>query len=307
MSETVVQTHELSRRFGRTQALNQVSLQVERGQVYGLVGANGAGKTTLIRHILGLLQAQQGSVRVFGRDPVREPVEVLRRIGYLSEERELPEWMQVAELLRYTQAYYSSWDWQYAGELMKTFDLEPHKKVKQLSKGMRAQAGLIAAVAHRPELLLLDEPSTGLDALVRKDILNAIVRMVADEGRTVLFSSHLLDEVELMSDYIFMVHGGQLILEGGLDDLKGNHQVLVAHLPADFPESLGTAGILEVQQLGAECRFVCSGPAERLEQQIAELGGTLISQRCATLAEIFVARVGWERKERREASELVEV
>src|SRR5688500_19130660 len=171
------------------------------GQAYVLVGANGACKTPLLKHLLGLLRAQTGSVRVFGLDPVRDPVGVLGRVGYLSEERELPEWMRVDELMRYTQAYHPTWDASYARELLETFALDPAKKIKELSKGMRAQAGLIAAVAHRPQLLILDEPSSGLDAVVRRDILDAIVRAVADDGRTVIFSSHLLGEVERMSDH----------------------------------------------------------------------------------------------------------
>src|SRR5690606_3442828 len=108
--------------------------------------------------------AKSGSVRVFGLDPVRHPVAVLSRIGYLSEERELPEWMRIDELLRYTQAYHPGWDMHYARKLLATFDLDPGSKIANLSKGMRAQTGLIAAVAHRPDLLILDEPSTGLDA-----------------------------------------------------------------------------------------------------------------------------------------------
>jgi ABC-2 type transport system ATP-binding protein len=187
MSNNVVEVESLSRKFGKMLALNDVSLQIQPGLVYGLVGANGAGKTTLMKHLLGLLKAKQGSVRVFGEDPVKKPVEVLGRIGYLSEERDLPEWMRIDELLNYSAAYYPGWDRTYAQELVETFGLDVSKKIKQLSKGMRAQAGLVAAVAHRPDLLLLDEPSTGLDAVVRKDILNAIIRAVADNGRTVLF------------------------------------------------------------------------------------------------------------------------
>jgi ABC-2 type transport system ATP-binding protein len=187
MSNSVVEIHDLSRQFGKTMALDAVSLQVQPGFVYGLVGANGAGKTTLIKHLLGLLRAKQGSVRVFGLDPVKHLVDVLQRIGYLSEERDLPEWMRIAELMRYTGAYHPGWNQSYADELLETFRLDETKKIKDLSKGMRAQAGLIAAVAHRPELLLLDEPSTGLDAVVRRDILNAIIRTVADDGRTAIF------------------------------------------------------------------------------------------------------------------------
>ncbi len=209
MSENVVELDGVSRRFGKTVALDGLSLRVPRGCVYGLVGVNGAGKTTLIKHILGLLKVRSGSVRVFGLDPVRNPVAVLRRIGYLSEERDLPEWMRIDELMRYTAAYHPNWDQAHAEELLKTFGLDASKKVKNLSKGMRAQAGLVAAVAHRPDLLVLDEPSTGLDAVIRRDILKAIIRTVADDGRTAIFSSHLLDEVEQMSDFISMVHEGR--------------------------------------------------------------------------------------------------
>lgn len=209
MSENVVELDGVSRRFGKTVALDGLSLRVPRGCVYGLVGVNGAGKTTLIKHILGLLKARSGSVRVFGLDPVRNPVAVLRRIGYLSEERDLPEWMRIDELMRYTAAYHPNWDQAHAEELLRTFGLDASKKVKNLSKGMRAQAGLVAAVAHRPDLLVLDELSTGLDAVIRRDILKAIIRTVADDGRNAIFSSHLLDEVEQMSDFISMVHEGR--------------------------------------------------------------------------------------------------
>src|SRR5262245_64012761 len=192
MGQFIVDVNDLSRSFGGKTALEGVSFRATAGQVYGLVGANGAGKTTLLKHLLGLLRAATGSVRVFGLDPVRDPVGVLGRVGYLSEEREMPEWMRIDELMAYTQAFHpTTWDASYARELIETFGLDPSKKIKELSKGMRAQAGLVAAVAHRPELLILDEPSSGLDAVVRRDILDAIVRTVADDGRTVIFSSHL--------------------------------------------------------------------------------------------------------------------
>src|SRR5687767_4917238 len=224
MAQTIIDVSNVSRSFDTKEALDNVSFHATVGQVYGLVGANGAGKTTLLKHLLGLLRAATGSVRVFGLDPVREPVRVLGRVGYLSEERDLPEWMRVDELMRYTQAYHPTWDASYARELLETFGLDPAKKVKNLSKGMRAQAGLVAAVAHRPELLILDEPSSGLDALVRRDILDAIVRTVADDGRTVIFSSHLLEEVERMSDHVTMLHGGRVTLSGTLDDVRRGYQ-----------------------------------------------------------------------------------
>src|SRR5499426_486911 len=129
MDQTVVDVNDLSRTFGAKRALDDVSFRATLGQVYGLVGANGAGKTTLIKHLLGLLRAQSGSVRVFGLDPIRDPVGVLGRVGYLSEERELPEWMRIDELMSYTQAYHPTWDMSYARELVGTFGLDPSKKV----------------------------------------------------------------------------------------------------------------------------------------------------------------------------------
>src|SRR5213595_4049514 len=146
VSESVVHVSELTRRFGATTALGSVSLVLLRGAVYGLVGANGAGKTTLIRHILGLLRAERGSVRVFGLDPVGEPVAVLSRIGYLSEENDLPGWMRLDELMRYSRAFYPKWDDAYAEELRRTFALDGAATITNLSKGQRARAGLLIAL-----------------------------------------------------------------------------------------------------------------------------------------------------------------
>ncbi len=188
-SPPVVEINRLTRRFGNKLALDDLSLVVPRGGVFGLIGGNGAGKTTLLKHMLGLLRAQTGSVAVFGLDPVQQPVGVLGRVGYLSEDRDLPNYMRVGELMRYSQAFYPTWDEKYAEELRDAFDLDPKTRVCNLSRGQRARAGLLVALAYRPELLILDEPSSGLDPVVRRDILGAIIRTIADEGRTVLFSS----------------------------------------------------------------------------------------------------------------------
>jgi ABC-2 type transport system ATP-binding protein len=226
VSESIIEVSQLTRRFGVTTALDSVCLSVPRGAVYSLVGANGAGKTTLIRHILGLLRAESGSVRVFGLDPVADPVGVLSRIGYLSEERDLPGWMRVDELIRYSRAFYPAWDDAYAEQLRRAFALDATAKAKNLSKGQKARLGLLIALAHRPELLLLDEPSTGLDPVVRRDILGAIVRTIADEGRTVLFSSHLLDEVERVADHVTMISRGAIVLSAPLEVIRQSHRSL---------------------------------------------------------------------------------
>jgi ABC-2 type transport system ATP-binding protein len=226
VSEPVIQVSDLTRRFGAKTALASVSASVSRGTVHGLVGANGAGKTTLIKHVLGLLRADGGSVRVFGLDPVAEPVAVLSRIGYLSEENDIPGWMTVGELVRYSRALYAGWDDRYAEELRQTFALDPAATVKTLSKGQRARAGLLIALAYRPELLVLDEPSSGLDPIVRRDILGAVIRTIAHEGRTVLFSSHLLDEVEQVADHVTMISQGKVALSASMETIKRSHRSL---------------------------------------------------------------------------------
>jgi ABC-type multidrug transport system ATPase subunit len=296
MDQTVVDVSALSRSFARKIALDDVSFRATAGRIYGLVGANGAGKTTLIKHLLGLLRAATGSVRVFGLDPVRCPVDVLRRVGYLSEERDLPGWMRVDELMRYTQAYHPTWDTTYARELLSTFGLDPAKKVKELSKGMRAQAGLLVAVAHRPELLILDEPSSGLDAVVRRDILDAIVRTVADDGRTVIFSSHLLDEVERMSDHVTMIQNGRVTLSGALDDVRSGYQRSRVRFVEPFDRPPAVAAALAMEGGGRSWSIVYSGSHEQFHHSVLALGGEVVESRDATLEEIFLAHAGRDRQ-----------
>jgi ABC-2 type transport system ATP-binding protein len=291
-TEAAIEIQGLSRRFGSRFALDQVSLRVPCGVVFGLVGENGAGKTTLIKHILGLLKAQGGSVRVFGLDPVADPVGVLGRIGYLSEQRDLPLWMRVEELLRYTQAFYPKWDSAYAEQLRKQFGLDPASKIKSLSRGECAKAGLLIALAHRPDLLLLDEPSSGLDPVVRRDILEAIIRTVADEGRTVFFSSHLLDEIERVSDHLAMMVNGKVVLGGPLDAVKESHHRLTLRFDTAPAHPPALAGALSVQGGGQEWTVVCNGALNELTAAAAKLGARVVDHGVPSLDEIFVARVG---------------
>lgn len=287
----VVQVSRLTRRFGTKTALDEVSLTVPRGGVFGLIGGNGAGKTTLIKHILGMLHAQSGSVQVFGLDPVANPVGTLGRIGYLSENRDLPDWMRVGELIRYTQAFYPTWDERYAEELRAMFDLDLNTKVQNLSRGQRARAGLLVALAYRPDLLVLDEPSSGLDPIVRRDILGAIIRTIADEGRTVLFSSHLLDEVERVADRVAIIHQGRIVLTAAMDEIKETHRRMTLRFGQthDIPPTL--VGTLTCDGGGEEWTYICNGDSEQLRRAADALGATVVDDAALTLDEIFVSRV----------------
>ena len=291
-SEPVIRISELTRRFGAKTALDSVSLSVDEGVVHGLVGANGAGKTTLIKHTLGLLRAESGSVRVFGLDPVAAPVAVLARIGYLSEQNDLPGWMSVDELMRYSRAFYPSWDDAYAEELRGTFSIDAQARIGTLSKGQRARVGLTAALAYRPDLLVLDEPSSGLDPIVRRDIVDAVMRTIADEGRTVLFSSHLLDEVEQVADHVTMIADGRVVLSASLDAIKDSHRRVSVRFaaprsrPPERPAALGWEG------RDRDWTALVRDGAGELTAAAPEWGASIVDERPATLDEVFVAHVG---------------
>lgn len=288
--EAVVAVSDLTRRFGAKLALDEVSIFVPRRSVLGLVGENGAGKTTLIKHLLGSLKAQTGTVRVFGLDPVADPVGVLGRVGYLSERRDLPGWMRVEEFIRYTQAFYPGWDEDYAEKLLGQFQLDPRQKIKTLSQGQQAKAGLLTALAYRPDLLVLDEPSSGLDPVVRRDILEAIIRTVSEEDRTVVFSSHLLDEVERVADQIVMMKNGRVVLHGRTEDVRGAHISAIlafAVAPAVAPV---LAGAYAVNGFGLEWRVLFGGTSRDLATAAAGVGARVIEERTPTLDEILVAR-----------------
>ena len=287
----IVEIERLTRQFGTKIALHELSLVIPRGGVFGLIGGNGAGKTTLLRHVLGMLKAQSGSVQVFGLDPVENPVGVLGRIGYLSEDRDLPNWMRVRELMRYTQAFYPAWDERYAEELRDAFDLDPKAKVRILSRGQRARAGLLVALAHRPDLLVLDEPSSGLDPVVRRDILGAIIRTIGEEGRTVLFSSHLLDEVERVADRVAIIHQGRIMLTASMDEIKETHRRVTLRFDEPMAQPPMLVGALAREGKGSEWTYTCIGDAEQLRFAASAMGATVVDDSALSLDEIFVTRV----------------
>ena len=293
-TEFPIEIDALSRTFGTKQALKNVSFKVPRGCVFGLLGESGAGKTTLIRHMLGLMQPQSGYVRVMGCDPVEHPESVLSQIGYLSEDRDMPGWMRVKELMRYTQGFYPDWDQAYADDLIKRFDLSPDQKIRTLSRGQTAKTGLVTALAHRPNLLILDEPSSGLDVVVRRHILDAVMRTVADEGRTVLFSSHLMDEVESVADYVAIVHRGDLVLCDTMESIRATHRKVTVEFAAPCTSGLKIDGVLLWEGRGTQWSAICTGSLETLQQAQTIYDFTILNDTTPSLEDIFVARIADE-------------
>jgi ABC-2 type transport system ATP-binding protein len=200
--------------------LRGVTFAVEPGQVVGLLGKNGAGKTTLIRIAMGMLEAQKGCTRVLGLDPRRDAVEMKRRVGYVAEDQILPPYLKVGEVVEVHRALYPTWDEPMARDLMQRFELARNARIGALSKGQARRAALLCAVAHRPELLLLDEPASGLDPAARREFLETSVRLLTESGTAILFSSHYMTDVERMADRIVMLHGGRVLIDNGLDELR---------------------------------------------------------------------------------------
>jgi len=217
--------------------LKGVSFSLVPGEVVGLLGKNGAGKTTLIRIAMGILEAQQGEVRLFGLDPRRDPVEVKRRVGYVSEDQILPDFLRVQEVIKLHRGLFPNWDADLERRLVEQFDVPLNAKIKTLSKGQARQVALLCAVAHRPELLLLDEPAGGLDPAVRREFLETAIQLLNEAGTTILFSSHYMSDVERLAGRIVMIHEGKVLLDNELDDLREEFSLalvpLVSHVDPD--------------------------------------------------------------------------
>jgi len=231
----------LTKRFGRTLAVDRLSLTIPRGSVFGLLGPNGAGKSTTIRMLMGMLAPTEGQARVLGIDVTADPVEIKQRVGYVPETHHIYRWMRVGEVLGFCKSCFRSWNDQTCREMVELFGLDLEQKVKHLSKGTQVKLALSLAVAHQPELLLLDEPLSGLDPIAREEFLDGVLRTICERGQTVLISSHMLDDVRRLADTVGFLNNGQLLLQDNLDTLLASTKRISATLrdgcrPTQTPE-----------------------------------------------------------------------
>jgi ABC-2 type transport system ATP-binding protein len=204
----ILKAVQLSKRFRRTEAVDHLDLSVPEGSIYGLVGPNGAGKTTAIKTMMNILQPSGGSAEVLGVDSRRLGPREFAQIGYVSENQDMPEWMTVGYFMKYWKPFYPTWDDARAAELLRQFDLPLNRKLKHLSRGMRMKAALASSLAYRPRLIVLDEPFTGLDPLVRDELIEGLLESA--EGTTILISSHDLAEIETFASHIGYLDHGRL-------------------------------------------------------------------------------------------------
>jgi len=208
-----IETRQLTRRFRRTEAIRDLSFSVPDGSICALLGPNGAGKTTTIKLLMNLLRPSDGVASVLGRDSRRLDAAALQRIGYVSENQRLPDWMTPGQLFDYCRPLYPGWDPALARTLQAMLGLTESRPLRQLSRGTRMKAALLASLAFRPALLILDEPFTGLDPVVRDDLIEALLKPPGGRPWTILVSSHDMHEVERLADRVVFIEGGRLLLE----------------------------------------------------------------------------------------------
>lgn len=289
MNQVAAEWQGVTRRFGRKTALDRLHLKVEAGTVLGLVGRNGSGKTTTLKLAHGILWPDGGKIRVLGLDPVTQGLELRTRVSLLSEEGALYPWMTVREILSFGGALHPRWDASLAATLVRRLELDPAARIKTLSRGTQAKVSLVLAVAGRPEVLLLDDPTAGLDPLVRREILQEVLESVSDEGGAVVYASHLIHDIERVADRVAFLDEGRLSLEGSVEGLKQDVRRARAIFDGDAPAEVDLPGRIDWRTEGRVLTVVARGVNGELAGTLRRLGATQVEIESISLEEILVA------------------
>jgi ABC-2 type transport system ATP-binding protein len=248
----LIQLESVSKKFGRTIAMQDVSVSAGPGTIIGLVGANGCGKSTLLRNIVGLYLPDKGRCLTLGCVAAKLGPKELSKIGYVHQEGELLNWMTVAQHIRYVSAYYDTWSHELEEKYISDFQIELESRVANLSPGQRQKLAILLAIGHRPQLLILDEPASALDPIVRGKFLDLMLSLIQDQERTIIISSHILSDIEKVIDHVWIMDTGRIIRDCGLDDLREEYcRVKLTSLDGNLPADLGFSGFVDKQQSGA--------------------------------------------------------
>ncbi|MDB6167675.1 MAG: transporter [Verrucomicrobia bacterium] len=287
----IIETRQLSRRYGRTEALHSLDLDVPAGTIFALIGANGAGKTTAIKVLMNLLAPTGGDARVLGVDSRRLGPAERRQIGYVSENQKLPDWMTVRQLLDYCRPFYPTWDRELEARLLAQFELPADRAIRHLSRGMAMKTALLSSLAYRPRLLVLDEPFSGLDPLVRDEFIRGMLEVSQQLEWTIFISSHDINEVEQLADWIGVIDAGRLTFAEPIGQLQGRFRRVEVTLDAGAPPPANPpASWLELGREGNLTRFIESRyePAAFERSRQERFGDAAVAAHPMTLREIFV-------------------
>ena len=286
-----LETNQLMRRFGHTDAVNGLSLRVRPGRCYGFFGRNGAGKTTTIKCLLNLLRPTSGSVRILGLDPARDEVAVKTRVAYVPDAVAFYPWMSVRDTLDYAASFRRSWNDATERALIDQFRLDVTRRTSHLSKGQRTQLALIAAVAAEPEVLILDEPTSGLDPIVRREFVQTVIGAYqnGDPGRrTVFVSTHLISEFEGLIDEFTIIERGRSVLTLEADAARARYQKIYVRF-AQEPSGLELPEAQAIRRRGRELELLANGNSPHLLDRLKAHSPETIASEALSLEEIFVA------------------
>jgi ABC-2 type transport system ATP-binding protein len=288
----VIETTELSKSYGRVEAVRGVNLSIKPHQITAFLGLNGAGKSTTIKMLLGMIRPDSGAGEVLGESINRAAsVSLRRRVAYVSENKQLYDYMTVEQMIRFTKSFYPDWRAEIERKLISTYELPLDRRIKSLSKGMRTKLALLLAFARRPELLILDEPSEGLDPIGIEQMLENLVAQCA-EGTTVFFSSHQIPEVERIADHVCILHRGCLVLDAALDGMRHSYRQIDLVFPILPDESdIQMPSVESVRTTGRQMRVVVSGDAELVVERANELHASSIEVVPIGLRDIFMETV----------------
>ena len=294
MHDFAIEVSALNKSYVQQIALNNLDLRVPAGSIFGFLGRNGAGKTTTIKILMGMLRANSGAARIFGLDITdpRQNIEARGRIGFVTEDKNLFPYMTVEQMLRFTRAFFPKWRDDLERRYLKMFELPPNRKISDLSKGMRSKLMLLIAVCHSAELLILDEPTDGLDPAATEEVLRELVAIAASQQTTIFFSSHQLAEVEQIADSICIVDKGRAIVTGVLDDLKARYQRLQVVLENESAvPGRWVEGVAHVRREGRTLSILASGNLDAIIGQIESVPGATFERFPVGLKEIFLENV----------------
>jgi ABC-2 type transport system ATP-binding protein len=291
--EAVIQTRGLTRYFGQKCAVDSLSFDVPRGSVFAFIGRNGAGKTTTIRMILGLMEPTRGSATILGHDSADLPPEVRARIGYMAEGHPVYGWMRVGQYAGFQKGFYSVWNQDTFAAVIDYFAINPRTKAGHLSHGQRAGLHLAMTLAIEPEVLMLDDPATGLDPSARRSLLEAMIYFTRSRERTIFFSTHLLDDVERVADHVAVLDYSVLRACASADTFRERVRRLVARFPSEPPQKLPTIpGLLRVTRSENELSLIVANLNGRTERDLEALGAVAVDEQPISLEDALIAHVG---------------